>query len=555
MTDTLFTQHQATLQQALSAISTREFWSIYPEIPSGKIYGETAKADGQTAFEGRLNKHFELQQPGCDGWIGNENSPWGLALNVSYPKMELDQLLPAMQDELPGWRDAGIEVRTGICLEILARLNKASFEIGNSAMHTSGQSFVMGFQSGGPHAQDRGLEALAYAYRAMTATPTHASWVKPQGKHQPLTIEKTYTVVPKGIGLVVACATFPTWNSYPGLFASLVCGNPVVVKPHPGAILPLAITVEIAQQVLTENGFAPHLVSLVADDIEEPITETLALQSEIKLIDFTGSSEFGNWLEHNARQAQVYSEKSGINSVVVDSTDDLKGLVNNLAFSLCLYSGQMCTTPQNIYISQDGIDTDFGHYSFDQFASALTGAIEDLLGDSRRAIDVLGAIQSQATLERVAAVAQWGEVLLPAKHHQHPQFEGAKMCSPLVLKVVGKNKNDYMQELFGPVVFLVATTDSAKSIELVKESAKVHGAITWSVYSTDETMLDKMATASLDAGVALSCNLTAGLFVNQAAAFSDFHASGLNPAANACLTDGHYVNGRFAVVQSRRHQN
>ena len=50
----------------------------------------------------------------------------------------------------------------------------------------------------------------------------------------------------------------------------------------------------------------------------------------------------------------------------------------------------------------------------------------------------------------------------------------------------------------------------------------------------------------------LSCNLTGGVFVNQSAAFSDFHASGANPAANAALTDGAYVASRFRIVQSRR---
>mgnify|MGYP001026627837 CR=1 FL=1 len=66
-------------------------------------------------------------------------------------------------------------------------------------------------------------------------------------------------------------------------------------------------------------------------------------------------------------------------------------------------------------------------------------------------------------------------------------------------------------------------------------------------------ILDAMEEAALVAGVHLSVNLTGGVFVNQSAAFSDFHASGANPAANAALTDGAYVAGRFRVVQSRRH--
>ena len=62
-----------------------------------------------------------------------------------------------------------------------------------------------------------------------------------------------------------------------------------------------------------------------------------------------------------------------------------------------------------------------------------------------------------------------------------------------------------------------------------------------------------MREAALDAGVALSENLLGGVFVNQSAAYSDFHGTGANPAANASYTDGAYVASRFRVVQSRRH--
>ncbi len=52
----------------------------------------------------------------------------------------------------------------GVALETLVRLNKRSFEIAYAVMHTTGQAFLMAFQAGGPHAQDRGLEAVAYAW-------------------------------------------------------------------------------------------------------------------------------------------------------------------------------------------------------------------------------------------------------------------------------------------------------------------------------------------------------------------------------------------------------
>src|SRR5690242_4935243 len=202
----------------------------------------------------------------------------------------------------------------------------------------------MAFQAGGAHALDRALEAIAYGYAEMTRTPAEAPWEKPAGKGEPLRMVKSWHVVPRGIALVVGCNTFPTWNSYPGLFASLVTGNPVVVKPHPRAVLPLAVTVRYAREVLAEAGFDPNLVTLAAERPDERLASVLALRPEVKIIDFTGSTEYGDWLEANARQAVVYTEKAGVNTIVVDSTGDFAGMCGNIAFSLTLYSGQMCTT-------------------------------------------------------------------------------------------------------------------------------------------------------------------------------------------------------------------
>ena len=43
-----------------------------------------------------------------------------------------------------------------------------------------------------------------------------------------------------------------------------------------------------------------------------------------------------------------------------------------------------------------------------------------------------------------------------------------------------------------------------------------------------------------------------GVFVNQNAAFSDYHVTGANPAGNACLCDSAFVANRFRVASLRR---
>ncbi|WP_354673731.1 phenylacetic acid degradation protein PaaN [Cupriavidus alkaliphilus] len=553
MSHPFFERHQALLEQATQAIATRGYWSPFAEMPSPKVYGETANADGKAAFEARLNQPFALSQPGTVGQAGKEVSPYGPELGVTYPKPDLDQLFAGVAKGMPAWRKAGPEAWVGVSLEILQRLNRRSFEIAYAVMHTTGQAFMMAFQAGGPHAQDRGLEAVAYAWDELRRIPKQATWEKPQGKNEPLRMEKRYTVVPRGVGLVIGCCTFPTWNGYPGLFASLATGNAVVVKPHPGAILPLAITVEVAREVLQEAGFDPNIVTLVANDPSERMASKLALRPEVRLIDFTGSTANGDWLERNAHQAQVYTEKAGVNQIVIDSTADFKGMVRNIAFSLSLYSGQMCTAPQNIYVPKDGIDTPEGRVSFDQVAAAIGEAVSKLTGDPAKAVELIGAIQNDGVVERIEASRALGEIVADCRALAHPEFPDARIRTPLVLKVDASDEAKIMQELFGPISFVVATDSTAHSIELAHRGAKTHGALTLSAYTIDAGVTESIRDAAEDAGVALSLNLTGGVFVNQSAAFSDFHATGANPAANASLSDAAFVANRFRVVQSRSH--
>ncbi|KVU72812.1 phenylacetic acid degradation protein PaaN [Burkholderia ubonensis] len=554
MTHPLFTKHEDTLKHALAAIESRGYWSPFVEMPSPKVYGESANADGEAAFKSHLDKTFALDQPAAGETVGAERSPYGIGLGVRYPKSTPDALIAAAAAAQPAWRKAGPTAWIGVCIEILARLNRASFEIAYSVMHTTGQAFMMAFQAGGPHAQDRALEAVAYAWDELRRIPADAHWEKPQGKNPPLAMHKRYTIVPRGTGLVLGCCTFPTWNGYPGLFADLATGNTVIVKPHPGAILPLAITVRIARDVLREAGFDPNVVTLLATEPNDgALVQDLALRPEIKLIDFTGSTQNGTWLERHAHQAQVYTEKAGVNQIVIDSVDDLKAAAKNIAFSLSLYSGQMCTAPQNIYVPRGGVRTADGHASFDEVAQAIAVAVQKLTGDPARSVELIGAIQNDGVTARIDDARKLGRVLADSLALQHPAFPDARVRTPLVLQLDAADREKFTQEWFGPISFVIATDSTAQSLDLAGAIAAEHGALTLSAYSTDDAVIDAAHDAAVRGGVALSINLTGGVFVNQSAAFSDFHGTGANPAANAALADSAFVANRFRVVQSRVH--
>ncbi len=548
----LFDTHRARLDGALQASATRGYWSPFPEVASPKVYGETAQADGQAAVQALLGRDFPLAQPGEVGRVATEDSPYGVQIGVRYPECAPEALIAAAQAAEPQWQALGARGRTGVLLEALTRIHKRSHEIAHAVMLTTGQGPMMAFQAGGPHAQDRALEAIAYAWKAMADVPGEALWNKPQGKNPPLVMQKHFEVVGRGVALVIGCATFPTWNTYPGLFAALATGNPVIVKPHPNAVLPAAISVNILREVLAEQGLDANLVTLALS--EDPAhTQQLARHPAVASIDFTGSNEFGRWLADNARQARLYAEMAGVNTVIVESTDQYAAMLRNLAFTLSLYSGQMCTTTQNILVPKDGIATDEGHKSFEQVGQDLAAAVDKLLSDPRVVGAVLGAISAPQTVQRIQDAATKGRVLLASRAVDNPDYPQARMHTPTIVALTQGDWATYARECFGPVSFLVATEGAQGALQTADATLREHGALTLGVYSTDRAFIESSVQLSRRARVALSINLTQGVYVNQSSAFSDYHATGGNRAANASYTTLAFVADRFVVVQRREH--
>src|SRR3954447_18091815 len=132
----LVERHRAALHEALAAVTTRQYLSRYPESPSPRVYGEGAADARQQAFEAHLTREFaELDdQPGTDGRVGDEISPYGPALRVSYPHQDVDRLLDAAATAIPAWRDAGAEVRAAVCVEAVDRIHARSFELAHAVM-------------------------------------------------------------------------------------------------------------------------------------------------------------------------------------------------------------------------------------------------------------------------------------------------------------------------------------------------------------------------------------------------------------------------------------
>lgn len=549
-----YKKHKDVLEAALETCATRKYWSPFTESPSGALHPEGAHQAGKAAFEARLGNPFALEQPGEIGRTGHEISPYTQEpLGIDYPKVDVDVVMAASKAAMQGWKKIPPQERVGLCLEIAFALEKQCFENAYATMHTAGQAFLMAYSGSGPNALDRGVEALTYAYKAMTDIPGSASWTKTFGKAGEVTLEKSYRLMPRGTAIIVCCATFPMWNAYPAIFANFATGNPVIVKPHSNGILPVAIAVKKMRELLAAAGHDPNLVIMAADTRNEPITIDFLQHKNTAIIDYTGSQRFGTWIEQNCTDKLVYTETAGCNGVVIHSTDNLDGMVSGLANALCGFSSQMCTSPQNIHVPKDGFESDKGHITFDEFKALLTATITERLEQPRRAAAMCGAIQANQSLEILDKLRADGRasIALDSRPYEHPEFENARTATPLVLEVESRERELYQEEHFAPVSFLIRENNTDDALSNATSLAAEFGAISSYLYSADEAFTETAQDAFAEAGASLWCNMTIPMPINFAAAYSDYHVTGLNPAGNACLSDLAFVTSRFRIVQFR----
>jgi phenylacetic acid degradation protein paaN len=537
------------IAEAIEQLKLRTYYSAYPENP--KAYPEEANDAGKLAFQQRLSNRFEeLISDGSISWLGEEVSPYmQVGLGIEYPVFSAETLISNAQNARKQWSKLSPEKRADILLETLDKVKERFFEIAYATMHTTGQSFVMSFQASGPHANDRALESIALGLQELTRIDHDVTWVKNMGKFD-LTIKKNFKPVSKGVGLVIGCSTFPTWNTVPGVYANLITGNSVIVKPHPKSVLPIAIVVAEMQKVFLSHGLQGNLIQLAVDSLAQPITKQLAENNAVKLIDYTGGSEFGEYVESLPGKT-VFTEKAGVNSVILESVGDAKAVFGNLAFSASLYSGQMCTAPQNIFVPADGITTSEGHLSFDEVVSGIQQAIVGMAENPKMGPFTLGAIQNDLTKNRVVdTLGSLGKAPVEAQV-VNPEFTDARIMTPSVIAITEADRNLWNKECFGPIMFIVKVENASKALELAAYNAENKGAITCLCYSTNEAYCNEVEETMNAVFTPVSFNFTGAAFVNQHAAFSDFHVTGGNPSGNATFTDALFINRRFVWVGNR----
>jgi len=187
--------------------------------------------------------------------------------------------------------------------------------------------------------------------------------------------------------------------------------------------------------------------------------------------------------------------------------------------------------------------------SFDEVTSEIAEAVKGVISHPKMGAGTLGSVQNDATIKRINIVK--GSILLAPQKVENPEAANARIQSPTIIAVDAISE-EYKEESFGPLVFLVKTKNTKDSVEIASKLASEKGAITCLAFSTKIKTQEEIKERMNEVFVPVSLNMTGAGFVNQHAAFSDFHVTGGNPAGNATFADASFINRRFVWVGNRR---
>jgi hypothetical protein len=304
--------------------------------------------------------------------------------------------------------------------------------------------------------------------------------------------------------------------------------------------------------VLAEAGQDPNLVTLAVEEPGEGIAATLATHPRRADRRLHRLQRVRQLAGANARQAVVYTEKAGLNTVIVDSTDDYKGMLRNLAFSLSLYSGQMCTTPQNLLVPRRHRDRrrppQRGRVRRRPGRRARQAARRP-----KRAVGTLGAIVNDGVLARLTEAGSgrtWSTVLGRGADEQYPE---ATIRTPVVVRLDAPTKSP---------------TPASGSARCRSSSPPTPPGTAWRSSSRrcgTARRADRLGLLDLAGGAgggprgrARRRRAPVGKPHRRRLRQPDRRVQrparrGANPAATASLTDSHFVTGRFFTLQSRHH--
>ncbi|MBU3870029.1 aldehyde dehydrogenase [Streptomyces sp. 4503] len=277
----------------------------------------------------------------------------------------------------------------------------------------------------------------------------------------------------------VVAAVIP-WNSpfssaTTKIIPALVAGNSVVLKVSPENSLSMGFLAELLEQV----GLPEGVISVLSAGRET--SEYLVSHEEVDKIAFTGSTAAGRRIASIAGEQlkRVSLELGGKSAAIILPDADIEKAVAGLKFGSLLNNGESCIAQTRILAPRS---------RYEKVVAALTELVESLkVGDPGDPDTFIGPMIRPDQQERVRNYIRLGieeGARLVTGGPQIPEgLEKGNYVTPTVFADVDNSMRIAQEEIFGPVLVVIAYDDEDDAIRIANDSE--YG-LSGGVWSSDE---------------------------------------------------------------------
>ncbi len=296
---------------------------------------------------------------------------------------------------------------------------------------------------------------------------------------------------PLGVMALVTPWNFPVAIPAWKVFAALICGNTVVLKPSSYTPACAAALVE----VLESAGLPPGVLNMVHGPGEE-VGEFLATHHGIDAVSFTGSCAAGERLEGllGRMHRPVAAEMGGKNAIIIMDDADLSLALEGVLWGGFGTSGQRCTAASRIVVHEK---------VYDRIVENLKNAAQKLkLGDGLKRETDIGPVINEQQVGKIIDYIRIGagegaRLVTGGNRITNGDSAHGYFIEPTVFADVSPEMRIAREEIFGPVVSVIKCTDLEDAIRIVNS---VPFGLSSAIYSRDVNSTAK-AERDLQTGI------------------------------------------------------
>jgi aldehyde dehydrogenase (NAD+) len=297
---------------------------------------------------------------------------------------------------------------------------------------------------------------------------------------------------PKGVVLNLSTWNAPLAIGLVPAIAAIAAGNTVLLKPSELAPQSAALLSEIVAAAMPDNEFA------VAEGGPEVAEQLLTLP--FNHIYYTGGQRVGRIVMRAAAEhfAGVTLEMGGKNPVFIDESADIKDAARKIAWGRLSNAGQVCIAPDYVLVKKAVAD---------QFLQSIATEIPRMYNADNQGFEKspdFPRVVNQTHFARVQgliddAVAKGARVVLGGASNPATRF-----IPPTVLTDVTADMRVMQEEIFGPVLPVMAYTDLDQAMARVRHREKP---LALYVYAKDRGVIDAVLAGTSAGSTVINHNM------------------------------------------------